>query len=182
MLSTNLLPEQEKKEIRLEQSRRIVIFISGFLAATLFIASLLLIPSYLPLVIERKGLEDSLQIEENASLEFGVQKKVASAGRVVSVVSSVREHASKTSRVSAILAEFVQSSDSGIVISFLNIKKGGEFTLIGRASTRNNLLNFEKRLRESKKFEDFSSPLSNIIRETDINFSLQGKIKPISRF
>ncbi len=182
MLTTNLLPAREKKEIRLEESRRVIILLSGFLVANFIAASLLLFPSYLPLVIERRGLEDSLRLEETAALNLGVKEKIASMQRVVSVVNAVRSYAAESSRPSTLLQSFLENSGQGISISFLSINKNGEFTLIGRAATRRDLLGFEGRLREGKKIEDLSSPLSNIVRETNISFSLQGKLKSMFRF
>ena len=182
MLTTNLLPLEAKKEIRLEESRRVVILLSVFLVVDLIAASLLLLPSYLALVIERRGLEDSRRIEEEASLKLGIKEKVVSARRVASVVNAVKNYTVKPSGISTLLAEFLQSSGQGVAVSFLSVKKTGEFTLIGRATTRKDLLGFEQRLREGRKFEDLSSPLSNIIRETDINFSLQGRLKSVFRF
>lgn len=182
MLSTNLLPLQEKREIQLEENRRLLIFLTLLSCLVLIVGSLLLLPSYLPLVMERRGLEASLRIEEQASSELGIKKKIVSVKRVVSAVKAVKDYAVKPTSVSSTLGEFLQSSGAAIGISFLSVRHSGEFTLIGRAQTRRDLLNFEQRLRDSKKFEEFSSPLSNIVRETNINFSLQGKIKPASRF
>lgn len=182
MLTTNILPAREKKEIRLEESRRVVIFLAGFLVVNFIVASLLLFPSYLPLVVERRGLEDSLRLEEAATLDLGVKEKIASMQRVVSVVNAVGSYAAQSSRPWALLQSFLENSGQGISISFLSINKNAEFTLIGSAATRRDLLGFEERLREGKKIEDLSSPLSNIVRETNISFSLQGKLKSMFRF
>lgn len=182
MLTANLLPPQEKKELWIEETRRIIVFFALIISGLLIVSSSLLLPSFLPLVMQRRGLEDSLRVEEEASLRLEVKKKINSARAVAAGIKAIENYAALSSRPSHTLEEFLTKAGEGVAITFLNIKKDGEFGMIGRARTRRDLLRFEENLRESNKFEGLSSPLSNIIRETNINFSLQGKLKSMYRF
>lgn len=181
MLTTNLLTPQEKKAVRLEEARRLVMFFAGLSAAGLAIVSSLLLPSYLPLVMQRRGLEESLFLEEQAAERFQVKKTLLSLREVLAEINVLKTQVTAPAKASEILEQFLAPAEGGITIAFLGIKNDGEVMLNGLAATRKDLLQFEKTLRESNKFEDITSPLSNIIRETNINFSIRGKLKSVYR-
>ncbi len=180
MLTTNLLPEQEKKAIWLEESRRLILFFTGFVVVELVIVSFLLLPAYLPLVMQRRGLEESLRLEEEAAEHFQVKKTLVALRETVAEINLLKAQTLAPAKASEILDQFL-SSGSGITIAFFGIKSDGEVVLNGTAAARKDLLQFEKTLRESNKFEDITSPLSNIIRENNINFSIRGKLKSLYR-
>lgn len=178
MLTTNLLPIEDKKLVRLEEARRLILFFAGGFVAVFVVSSVLLSPSFLPLFFERRELERSLQLEEEAGRALGVAGTRTRLSDLRMVISSVKLFVSRTTGASQILEEFWQQSRDGVQLSNVTLKKGGEAILTGTAQKRSDLLRFEKILRDSGKFQDLSSPLSNIIRETNINFTLQGKLKP----
>lgn len=178
MLTTNLLPYQEKKFIEREKIRRVVRYFALLLSLIFLLGAILLLPAFLPVFFEKRELERSLLIEKNASAELGVDDSLKRVRHLKSVLSSIRLQAAKPLTASAFLRELRQTPESGIVISSLVIKKSGEIVLSGNARTRRDLLDLEKRLRESGLFQEISSPLSNIIRETDVSFTIQGKINP----
>lgn len=181
MLTTNLLPPQEKKAIWLEETRRLILFFLGLAAAGLLMLSALLLPSYLPLVIQRRGLEESLFLEEQAARRFQVRETLVGLEEILDKTNVIKSQATAPSRASDLLEQFLASAGPNITIAFFGVKSGGEVVLNGQAAGRRDLLQFEKTLRESSWFEDISSPLSNIIRETDINFSIRGRLKSVYR-
>lgn len=178
MLTINLLPSEEKKFVKLEETRRIILFFMGGLVIMFVIGSVFLSPSFLPLYLERKELERSLRLEEEARAALKVDEVFGRIRRFESAISSVRNFARVSPRASEILEELLAYAGSSILLDNVTVKKGGETILTGRAVARRDLLQFEKNLRDSGKFQEISSPLSNIVRETNINFTLQGKLKP----
>ena len=181
MLTTNLLLRQEKKAVWLEETRRLVVFFAGLSVVGLIVASSLLLPSYFPFVIQRQGLEESLLLEEQAAEHFQVKKTLMAVREVWAEINILKTQAGAPSKASGALEQFLTPAGGGISIAFLGIKNDGEMVLNGTAATRRDLLQFEKALRDSNKFEDITSPLSNIIRETGINFSIRGKLKSMYR-
>lgn len=178
MLTTNLLPTEDKKLVRLEEARRLILFFAGGLVVVFVVSSILLSPSFLPLFFERKELERSLRLEEEAGRALGVAGARTRLSDLRAVISSVKLFVSGTAGASQILEEFWQQSRDGVQLSNVTLKKSGEAILTGTAQKRSDLLRFEKNLRDSGKFQDLSSPFSNIVREANINFTLQGKLKP----
>ncbi len=178
MLTINLLPPEERKFVRYKEMRRIILFFAGGLVAVFVIGSVLISPSFLPLYLERRELERSLRLEEEAGRALKVNETFERIRRLESVISRVRNFARTPPRASEILEELSVLAGSSITLDNVTIKKGGETILTGMAPGRRDLLQFEKNLRDSDKFQEISSPLSNIVRETNVNFTLQGKLKP----
>lgn len=179
MLTINLLPTEEKKIVKLEETRRLILFFAGGLVGVFIIGSALLSPSFLPLYLERSELERSLRLEEEARAALKVDEVFGRIHRFESAISSVRNFTRVSPRASEILEELLAHAGSGIALDNVTVKKGGETVLTGMAQGRRDLLQFEKNLRDSDKFQEISSPLSNIVRETNINFTLQGRLKPV---
>jgi hypothetical protein len=73
--------------------------------------------------------------------------------------------------------DLLAAQQPGIIVSEFTIDETANVTITGNAATRNDLLAFEQRLRDSSRFRDLASPLANIIQEVNINFNLRGAIK-----
>ncbi len=180
MLTINLLPSQERKIVEFAKTRRVMAFLA-ILASTLFLfASSLLLPSFLPLYFERRELERSLVLERMASAALKVDETVVRIRALQSVISTAKNSLSAPLKASFILDSILERLGNAITLTKLTVLKEDTIFLTGSAKTRRDLLNFEKMLRDSGQFQDISSPISNIIRDVDISFSIQGKIKPAS--
>lgn len=177
MLTANLLPPKEKRLIRAEQTRRIIIFFAAGTSAVFLVGSVLLMPSYLPLLLEKKELERSLALEKNTSENIGTENTLLNLRDIRQALSSVLTAVSESGRASAILGELFKDAGGGIRVTNISVKKNGSIIISGNAKTRQGLLSFEKILQESGRFENISSPLSNIIREVDLTFTIQGVLK-----
>lgn len=177
MLSTNLLPPQQKNIIWFEEMRRYVRFFAIAAALIFVAASALLSPSYLPIIITTRDFERRFSMEEETARTLQSAETIGEAKQLKRRLQSLKERFSAPPKASPLLSQFLGELPSGIIVSSFALKKDGEVSMRGEAETRRGLLEFEQILRESEKFEAISSPLSNIIRETDINFFIQGKLK-----
>lgn len=179
MLTANLLPPVEKKNLALERTRRTISFFAALLGVIFIIGIFFILPSYFILTFEAKELLRSLAIEEAASRELAVNSVFDKASSVRKAMVAIRESGEISRKYSERLDDFFLVKDEAVSITTLNIRKDGNFSISGVAETRRSLLNFEGALRDSGKFQDISSPLSNIIPERNIHFTLQGKYKPV---
>lgn len=177
MLSTNLLPPRQKNLIKFEEIRRGVRFFAVAAVLVFIAASALLSPSYLPIIMATRDFERRLSMEEETARAFRSAETINEAKQLGRRLQSLKERFSAPPKASPLLSQFLIELPSGITVSSFILKKDGEVSVRGGAETRKDLLEFEQILRESEKFEAISSPLSNIIRETDINFFIQGKLK-----
>ncbi|MDZ4284391.1 MAG: hypothetical protein U1A28_01025 [Patescibacteria group bacterium] len=177
MFAVNLLPAYEKRITRMEEMRRAVMFFAGVALAIFCAGYVMLMPSLLLTRLATVELSRSLALEEE-SAEHGTTGEVI--GRMRAARDALRELRSYTAeppRASALLERFV-APGQGITIRSFTVKNEGQAAMTGHAVTRADLLRFEEILRASNRFYEITFPLSNITRERDIQFSVQGKIKP----
>ena len=177
LLLTNLLPPEQKEVIWQEETRRLICFLAIEFGVVLMIGVSLLLPSFLPLTFERKELKRALAIEEEASRIIKVDEIAAKGRKVGFALSLIKTFHENASPATSLLGWFLGVKRSGVTITNIVSRKGGEVFLSGIAQTRRSLLNFEEALRSSGRFQEISSPLSNIIRDRDINFTIKGTLK-----
>lgn len=176
MLSINLIPTQEKKNMQLETARRIIILLTGWLIISLLISSILLLPSYFPLLFEYRELKRQSGIEEEASRQLKIRELKSESSRIQKELEYIKSVSARRSKISEIVSPLLKETE-GVVINELIIQKQENIIINGQAATRKDLLDFEKKLRDIGEIRDISTPLSNIIKETNINFTTQGKLK-----
>lgn len=180
MLNTNLLPQEEKRLVWFEETRRIVLFFTLFITTIFITASVLLLPSFLAFYLGGREPKRSIEIEEGAAQKLKVHETLKSSQKANSSIQTIKKLASGPSKASSLFENLLDTAAPYIILNNVGVKKTGEVALSGIAPTRLDLLNFEKELRGSGIFQEISSPLSNIIREANINFIMQGKFKPKS--
>lgn len=179
MLTANLLPPVEKNYLALEGVRRIIRFFAALFSVIFILGIFFILPSYFTLTFEVKELLRSLDIEGVASRELAVDSVFDRASDIRKAMVAIRSSGEISRKYSERLDDFFLVKDGAVSITTLNIRKDSSFSISGVAQTRRSLLDFEGALRDSGKFQDISSPFSNIIPERNIHFTLQGKYKPV---
>lgn len=177
MLTTNLLSLSQKKKIAREELRRLIRYIAFGFGFALLIGVTLLFPSFLPLRFERAELERAKKVEEDASHSLKIGEVSEKSKKLNYFIAGIKTATEESNRASSLLSNILGKQRVGITILNVIIRKNGEMLLSGVATTRQDLLNFEGALRDSGIFQEISSPLSNIIREQNINFTMEGKLK-----
>lgn len=177
MLSINLLPVQEKKIVRYEDLLRIMAFFTMGIVVVFGSGAIFLLPSYLPLYLEHRELARTLHIEEGASQQLQVTAIVKKIKNLETTLNDITAFTKQSSRASKLVKSIFPKTE-GIQLNTLTIKKGGDVVMNGFAKTRDNMLTFETFLRKGGIFQEITFPLSNITKQFDINFTLQGKLKP----
>jgi len=177
MLNTNLLLREEKRLIWFEEIRRITVFFTTLAAVVLSLGSMFLLPSFFVFFSQQRELEKLVKAEEEASRWLKVNDALLASKKVNSSISAVKEFLAGPQKVTVLFENLLGIVTPFITIAGIEIKNTGEVTLTGVAPTRSALLDFEKRLRDSGLFQEISFPISNIIREANINFIMQGKVK-----
>ena len=177
MLNTNLLPKEEKRLMWFEEVRRIVVFFTILTTIVFIIGSSLLLPSYFVFFLQQQEFARLVKAEEEASLGLKVSETLLASKKVSSSMAVLKEFLSGPQKATTIFESLLEIITPPLVITGIEVKNTGEATLTGIAAARLELLNFEKRLRDSGLFQEISFPISNIVREANIDFVMRGKIK-----
>lgn len=176
MLTVNLLPPKEQYHIRLGRKRRIIVFF-GVLASAVFVSgTALLLPSYLFSRVHARALARNLGVEEDAASRNRAHEKASALRKSAAEVAKVRAFIAARQNAGDLLENFLRP-DRGITIEAVTITKNGEVAIRGIAAARADLLAFERALRDSNVLESADIPLSSIIRESNIRFTVQGMLK-----
>ena len=177
MLTANLLPPEEKNIVRLGGVRRLIYFFASAGTAVFLVGSVLLLPSYFLSRSAVAALKRLRASEEDA----------ASLAHLSRTIGAIRSSAASVDRIKAfgvsrakagVLLENLLHVPAGIAIESIAVKKDGSTAISGIAATRASLLAFERILRDAGRFENIAIPLSSIIQEDTIHFTVQGVLKP----
>ena len=176
MLNINLLPIAERKSIRLEQWRRFLIFFTILASVVLVFGSVLLFPAFLPMFFEQRELQKFLKIEEENYKKLKIDQALTEIKSLKSRLATIKNFVSSPAAASPILEEVMQIAGAGVNIRQVSVSGSGTISISGTAMGRRELLIFEEALKSSPRFEQISSPLSDIIRGA-ASFTIQGHLK-----
>lgn len=176
MLNLNLLPPNEKRDFRYELHRRVVSFFGFWLFIYGVIFGVLALPAYFFAVFQLVEVERSRDAEIAALKASGggvIEEKInAFNQRLRFLVKREEERQSVVPLIAGVFSEIPKGVD--VSLFKLDIRRG-EAILLGKAKTRDALLRFITALRADSMVGSVSSPVSNIIKEEDIDFSLNLK-------
>ncbi len=178
MIELNLLPPPEKELLNLDQAQRWLVFYGGAIVLLIlgFVTLLGLVWFFILIQLKTytltiKNTESSFQgqsIEHQKSLIADFNQNLGKIDR------TQQEH----KFYSSVLAELANSMPAGARLEGLAIDETDLVTLSGFASKRSDVLLLKQVLEKSDSFTNVESPLSNLTKQTDINFSFKLKIKP----
>lgn len=180
MLTTNLLPLEEKRIVRLEEARRAVQFFAVASVVVLLFGVVLLLPSYLSSVVATRALAHLQELEKESAAHSNFSDVIAANRDAARIIAQVKTFVEIVPKAAPLLEKFLQSVP-GITIEALSVRKEGIVTMQGIARTRTDLLGLEQSFREANLFDAFRVPLSSIVQEEDIRFTVQGTLKTAYR-
>lgn len=172
----NLLPLGEQKNLMAAEFHRIIFFFGSMAIGLSCIVGGLLLPTYIPLMLTVRDREEVLLFEQRAARELEVSDTAQHLRRVSELVESLRGIFQDNARTSSLVDSFFTAAGS-LSLETIIIKPDGTVNMSGRATTRRDLLDFEKTLRELNLFQDVLFPLTNIVQQRDIHFSVQAHLK-----
>lgn len=176
----NLLPSQQKIAIQKEYSARRYIVAFGFVISVLAISLALLSPSYFSTRTRAKIAGDELKFVKQA-----IDAELPSA-ELVSELSAAVKHAEALKPLAKPvsvyeLVRIFEGKPKTIKISDISFSdQTGDrpvFTLRGMAQDRESLTAFGRTLESRVEFESVDLPISNFVKERDIDFSMTIALK-----
>ncbi len=178
MIKVNLLPPAEKNKLKLEKLQKKIYFCFLWLAGVLLIFVGLLLSTYFIIQVMLQGQENLIDqrkaSQKNKEIAL-MQERINQANQRLKLVNKKQQ----TFVVwTPILLEFSDLVPNQVHLTNLSYQEANErLRLSGYAQTREDLLIFEEKLKTSNFFTDLESPLTNIIKQRDINFNFS--LKPI---
>lgn len=170
MIRLNLLPPKEKGNLKLEEIQRWIWVWTAALTLALVFFLIVLATIYFSLISGSKAARENYQfIQQSAQGETlkSQQDLINNFNDRLARIASLQE---KHKYYSQALIEILSLLPSGIRLESLVINEKKQVTLSGFAPDREKIIVFKEALEKSNKFENIENPLSNLLKQTDINF------------
>lgn len=178
MLNLNLLPPEAKIELAYALRTRAVLAAAGALAIALAIGGLALLPTILRLraTVARARAEFARQQEVLPAVQgLVLPGEVRAANQLAAAV--LRNEAERTP-VSPWLLAVLRAAPAGVRLEAVDLRIGPKNLAIqGFALRRSDLLAYLRALRGQPGVASVTTPVSSLLREADVKFSLAVTLK-----
>ncbi|MCF7836044.1 MAG: hypothetical protein K9M15_02900 [Candidatus Marinimicrobia bacterium] len=175
----NLLPSQNKKLAKKETTRRFFVVLSFSFLILLLIKILFSLSIFSYLVIMEKTIENQLSSTEKIAQLKMIEKLENDATEINNTLFALETIGEKSHLFSKDLEEIIEVCPSSVSINTLSLEAGEntKITFGGKAKTRNNLLDFFEKLKLNNRFKEVVLPVSSLLAEKDVDFSIAIEIE-----
>ena len=173
----NFLPLEEKKNLGRERLRRFFVVFSLGVGAFGFASVILMLPSYLGLELERNNLLRSIAISRKAPLAGEVNAVESEIEGLNLKLELFRKNEREERSLAPLLGKILSVVSASVSLREFFYEKLSktnpeQITLGGKAQSRQALLKFASDLERTGEFKKVQSPVSNLLKETNVVFSL----------
>ncbi len=171
----HLLPEKEKKVLEAEYRYRLLLVGLIFILASLVVASVFLLPSYL---LSARRLTDVSVRNDQVKNEI----KTKTDPSISTFLSTLKDNLAalkptqKTPNFSTLVKEITDKKTTGIGIDSFS-RDGKGIIIGGQADNRDNLIRFSRDLQMVADFSKVDLPISDFAKDKNINFSITITLK-----
>lgn len=173
----NLLPFEDQHKIRREHIRKLFVVLGLDVALIFTVGILLLVPLFFSLKFQKDSFGEQLETAKQKPVFARVETIEKSIDDLNTKLQMFSLNQGKTQIVSPVLRELLFLTDDSININSLvfsntNPKLPPQLSIRGMVQDRDKLLEFIDLLEESQFFTAVNSPLTNLLKELEIEFSL----------
>ena len=178
MLNLNLLPPAEKEHLAYAIRTRAVIAVGGATTAVLLVFLVLLLPTFFAIVLQRSEIVRALDLERRSQEQTGITARVERIRAADRLADQVVRYEAERLAVAPLFQAVIRAVPSAVRIRAVSFRADRrDLTLEGHAAARSDLLEFTRILGDDPHIAKVFSPVSNLIRETDINFVLSATLR-----
>lgn len=173
----NLIPKEEKKKMIKDFHCRLAAVFVIMLDFGILVALFSILPSYFISSVKNSSVSAKMEtpkLDLPSSSEKDSLALAKDINNELILVDQFKENKFLLS-VNVINAILLKKSPDIKITQILyenNKIKGKKISLVGTASSREVLLSFRKALEDDLAFKDIALPISNFVKESDINFSI----------
>lgn len=176
----NILPKEKKELIEKERARRFFLILGLSLFIFLILSIIVLLPPFLYLTEQKKEIKRTIKILESGPIFKEIQEIENKILGLNQKLVSFNNNQSVILDLSLFIEKILEQKPQSLkiqLISFEHLTKVPRISLQGESPSRDLLLEFVKDLNEEKLIEKVHSPITNILREKDIEFNLTIEFK-----
>lgn len=177
----NLLPEEQKKKVTQEYSKRIWIVLCFGVIAVVAVSATFLIPVY---VMAYGTYADFLNQKKELDSRIAASERDTSAESVRDISGAIRilKQYNVATPPTKLIESVVKNRAPGVRIVHISYTPSQNdpvaIDISGRATTRTALVNFSDKLKANPDFSSVSIPISNFAKEKNIDFTAKLIVAP----
>lgn len=172
----NLLPPAQKEQLQIAELNNLLLAFGLKFIAILAVFALFLGGIFLCLFISVKNQRDLIALGEGDKNLISFAQTEAKIKEINGRLEIVRRKQKDLVLWSGVLRSISELTPSGISLTnFSGQTKEQKITILGRADNRADLLSFQGQLEQSAVFTDVKAPLSNLLRQTEVDFTFSFK-------
>lgn len=177
----NLLPEKNKILLKKEYFKRVFVTLGIFLIFAVLAAIAVLAPAGVFIFSRKNDFEKESAASAKSADKIGSEKSIAEANQINSRLK-ILENKWSSRDLNVLIKKIIDSKSAGVKIKLLsynngNAAEGSVIAISGEAARRQDLFAFESGLKKEFGEDKLASPISNMIKEKDLIFTLTLKIK-----
>lgn len=165
----NFLPEEEKILLKKEYLRRVLVVAGIFVFISVFLNITLLAPLFLNFKIQENELKKRLDLSQK-NLSAIDSKETTSFIKEINEKISILDFSNIPTK-SELVKKIISLKPEPVRLNNISISQT-DVIIKGKADRRTDFVNFVDSLKMEKTFQKVDSPVSNLVKEKDIEFSL----------
>ena len=175
-MDMNFLPRKSQILFKKQYKRKVFVFLAAIILFLLAVNLILLFPSYLFLKTDILNLKRQLEIASQSPVSRRFEETRNALEKLNSEIDFLNATNAGVKSAAPLLKKITdlqKKTIENISIDFISFeKKENKITLQGAAETRTVLLQFINSLENEDSFFKIQSPPSNLLKEKNINYSL----------
>ena len=166
----NLLPKEQKKALDQEYYVRLATVTALLLSGSVVVGAIALVPAYMHTASELRLSDGAYeQCQKNVQDNDSLLEEVTRSSAMVTFL----EEKYAQEKLTTLLDEVLKEQPSGITLTGFSYKRTDSIlALQGIASTRDLVVPFARSLESNQYFEKAPVPISNLAKNTNLEFSL----------
>lgn len=168
----NLLSETAKKNLTRERFSRLLVITGTGLFIILISSALLIMPTLASLNLQKNEFSRELEAAKKSPTLGRVEEVEVNIAKTNEKSRIFAQGVSRENRISPVLIEAISTLAPSIKISELAYSGPVEFRLRGLVGDRDDLLKFIEFLDKSEQIDEVNSPISNLLKDRNIEFSI----------
>lgn len=175
----NLLPKEYKISIKKDYLGRLAVVAGLMFVSVCFIGTVLLAPTLFLFLNNKKNINNQLSSYSKKISNLALSQEMEAEIKKINWQVDFINNANNSAKPSFYLQDFMKLKPTGIKIEGINYSnqknkdiEEKKIVVHGQAGKRDDFLNFLSETNKKYGPKNVSSPVSNIISEKDINFTM----------
>lgn len=172
----DLLPEQRKQELKRKKTYRKILHEEVLFSLPIIVLIIILANVYYVLTVQRDAHVAAYSMEKTQDKYKQLDNYEQKFKEINAVSQDLVKIQSGHLHWTVLLSELSGATPDGVYMTDLSTKDYDVF-LVGKARTREALLDFKNRLEKSECFQKVDVPLSNLVMKEDVDFQIDLTLK-----